>query len=114
MPRALTRLDLSSGSLQTWAFVGDEGWIEFVGLDSHGNPLVELNRIPATTAGVLFVYTTSQARTPLANGGFNKVGVTDSHGTWLAGEDGIYLLDPNDKLTKVSDVTGGNVAGGCH
>src|SRR5207302_574499 len=81
MPRALTRLDLSSGNQQTWANVGDEGWIGFVGLDSHGNPLVELNRIPATTPGVLFVYTTPQVRTPVANGGFNHVGVTDSHGT---------------------------------
>jgi hypothetical protein len=113
-PRALTRLDLSSGSQQTWANVGDEGWVELVGLDSHGNPLVELNRVPATTPGVLLVYTTPQSRVPIANVGFNHVGVTDSHGTWLAGEDGIYLLDPNDKLTKVSDVTGGNVAGGCH
>jgi hypothetical protein len=63
---------------------------------------------------VLFVYTTLQLSVPIANVGFNHVGIADSHGTWAVGEDGIYLLDPNDKLTKVSDVTGGNVAGGCH
>jgi hypothetical protein len=114
MPRALTRLDLSSGSQQTWANVGDEGWIWFAGLDTHGSPLVDLIPIPATTLGVLFVYTTSTERTPIANFGFHQVGVTDSHGTWLAGDDGIYLLDANDKLTRVSDVTGGTVSGGCH
>jgi len=114
MPRALTRLDLSSGSQQTWASVGDQGWILFAGLDTRGSPLVDLVPIPATTSGVLFVYTTSTERTLIANVGFHEVGVTDSHGTWLAGDDGIYLLDANDKLTKVSDVTGGTVSGGCH
>ncbi len=114
MPRALTRLDLSSGSQQTWASVGDQGWIWFAGLDTRGSPLVDLIPIPATTSGVLFVYTTSTERTLIANVGFHEVGVTDSHGTWLAGDDGIYLLDANDKLTKVSDVTGGTVSGGCH
>jgi hypothetical protein len=114
MPRALTRLDLSSGSQQTWASVGDEGSIMFAGLDTHGNPLVDLIPIPATTPGVLFVYTTPQNRIAVASLGVYAVGVTDSHGTWLVGDDGIYLLDANDKLTKVSDVTGGTVSGGCH
>jgi hypothetical protein len=113
MPRTLTRLDLSSGSQQTWANVGEEGWIWFAGLDTQGSPLVNLIPIPATGPGVLFVYTTPTGRTPIASVGLHQVGVTDSHGTWLAGDDGIYLLDVNDKLTKVSDVTGGTVSGGC-
>jgi hypothetical protein len=44
---------------------------------------------------------------------FTQLSVTDSHGTWLAGLDGIYLLDADDKLTKVSDMTGGTIAGAC-
>jgi hypothetical protein len=115
MPRGLTRLDLSSGSQQTWALVGEEAWIWFVGLDSTANPLVVLYPNGASTnPGLLFVYTAPTVRVPIANLSFTQLGVTDSHGTWLAGADGIYLLDPDDNLTKVSDVTGGNVAGGCH
>jgi hypothetical protein len=58
--------------------------------------------------------TPSTSRFPIVNGAFKQLGVSDSHGTWLAGEDGIYLLDSNDKIVKVSDVTGGTVAGACN
>ncbi len=40
MPRRLFRMDLTSRSRDTWATVGDNAWIWFVGLDSHGHPLV--------------------------------------------------------------------------
>ena len=115
MPRSLLRINLSTGSQATWAHVGDEGWIGFVGLTSKGNPLVVVNRIGASEpTAELFKYTSPTVRTLIAPLSFRQSAVTDNHGTWLTGADGIYLLDPSDKLAKVSDVTGGIVAGGCN
>jgi hypothetical protein len=114
-PHALTRLNLASASQQTWADVGAEGWITFVGLDIKGNPLVVLHPYGAPgDAGVLLVYPAPTVRTPIANLQAAPPSITDRHGTWFTGPDGIYLLDANDRLTKVSDVTGGSIAGGCN
>jgi hypothetical protein len=114
MPRGVIRTDLSSGIQQVWANVGDEGWIWFVGLDSSGHPLVVEFPIQASAASpVLYVYTTPTERFPIANIAFRQLSVTDTYGTWLAGPDGIYLLDAGDRLVKVSDVTGGAIAGNC-
>jgi hypothetical protein len=115
MPRHLTRINLATGSQQTWATVGDNAWLWFIGLDANGHPLVTEFPIPLTSASpVLYVYTTPTSRTAIAAGSFKQLTVSDGHGTWLAGEDGIYLLDASDTLVKVSDVTGGTVAGACH
>ena len=115
MPRHLTRIELATGSQQTWATVGDNAWLWFVGLDSNGHPLVTEFPIPLTSASpVLYVYTTATSRTAIAAGSFKQLAVSDKHGAWLAGEDGIYLLQATNTLVKVSDVTGGTVAGGCN
>jgi hypothetical protein len=65
---------------------------------------VVLNAIPATTPGVPS-YTRPQLRIPVAKVAFHQLAVTDSHGTWLTGEDGIYLLEANRLSREVSDVT---------
>jgi hypothetical protein len=115
MPRHLMRIDLATGNQETWATVGDNAWIWFVGLDANGHPLVTEFPIPLTSASpVLYVYTTPTSRIAIANGSFKQPTISDSHGTWLAGEDGMFLLDAHDSLVKVSDVTGGSVAGGCN
>ena len=115
MPRRLVRTDLATGKQEMWASVGDNTWIWFVGLDANGHPLITEFPIPLTSASpILYVYTTATSRTAIFHGSFTQLTVSDSHGTWLAGEDGIYLLDANDRLVKVSDVTGGMVAGGCN
>jgi hypothetical protein len=115
MPRRIMRLDLTSGSQETWAAVGDDAWIWFVGLDANGHPLVSVFPIPLTSPSpMLYVYTSPTSRFAIVNGAFKQLSVSDNHGTWLAGEDGIYLLDSNDKIVKVSDVTGGTVTGACN
>ncbi len=114
MTHGLIRLDLSSGSQQEWGVAGDTGWAAFVGLDSKGSPLVDLHMFTPPAGTTLFVYTAPQARTAIASVAFEQVGITDRHGTWLAAADGIYVLDANDKLAKVSDEAGGSVAGGCN
>ena len=114
MTHSLIRFDLSSGSQQQWGLDGDSGWAAFVGLDGKGYPLVDLHIFTTPTSATLFVYSAPQSRTAIASVAFESLGVTDRHGTWLAGADGIYLLDANDKLAKVSNETGGSVAGGCN
>jgi hypothetical protein len=113
MPTRLDRIDVSTGSSQTWVNTQGEGWIWFVGLDSSGNPLVDVSQ-GTNSNWRLFVYTAPQTRTVIADVNVHQLGVTDSHGTWLAAEDGIYLLGPGPKLEKVSNVTGGNVGGACN
>ena len=114
MTRSLIRFDLASGSQQEWGVSTDSGWGAFVGLDGKGNPLVDLHVFTPPTSATLFVYTAPQTRRPIASVAFEQLGVTDHHGTWLAGEDGIYLLDAGDNLVKVSNETGGAIAGGCN
>jgi hypothetical protein len=110
----LTRMDLSSGNQQSWEDLGESGWIWFPGLDSQGNPLVVQFLPGGTDVGGLFAYTAPGVNVLIARASFRQLSITDSHGTWLGGDDGIYLLDANDRLTKVSDVTGGTVAGACN
>jgi hypothetical protein len=113
MTKSLIRFDLASGSQQEWGVNADSGWAALVGLDGTGDPLVDLHVFSTPASATLFVYTAPQSRRPIASVAFEALGVTDRHGTWLAGGDGIYLLDANDNLLKVSNETGGTVAGGC-
>jgi len=113
--RGPTRIDLPAGSQQPWEDMGGLGWLWFAGLDSRGNPLgVQYIFGGSKVSGGLVAYIAPKFRVPIAHVDFHQFSITDSHGTWLAGPDGIYLLDANDELTKVSDVTGGTVAGGCN
>jgi hypothetical protein len=114
MTHSLIRFDLSSGSRQQWGVEADRGWAAFVGLDSKGRPLVDLHIFTAPTSTTLFVYTAPQARTAIAPLAFEQIGITDRNGTWLTGADGIYVIDAGDRLVKVSNETGGSVAGGCN
>jgi hypothetical protein len=110
-PRRLDRIDVATGTAQTWVNTHEEGWIWFIGLDSNGNPLVNVGM---GTTWRLFIYTAPDTGTQIGSGNVYQNGITDGHGTWLAGEDGIYLLKPGLQLQKVSNVTGGNVAGPCN
>ena len=112
MPTRLDRIEASTGTSQNWVETQGEGWIWFVGLDSNGHPLVDVSQ-GTTSDWKLFVYTAPQTRTAIADLKVHQLGISDSHGTWLAADDGIYLLGPDLKLVKVSDVTGGNVSGPC-
>jgi hypothetical protein len=114
MTKSLIRFDLASGSQQQWGVNADSGWAAFIGLDGKGNPLVDLHVFTTPASATLFVYTAPQSRRPIASVAFESLGITERHGTWLAGAGGIYLLDAKDNLLKVSDETGGTVGGGCN
>jgi hypothetical protein len=111
-PTRLDRINVSTGAVQTWVDTQGQGWIWFVGLDANGNPLVDVMESMGDN-GRLFVYTAPLIRTAIADVNVRAQAITDRHGTWLAGSDGIYLLQPGPKLVKVSEVTGGNIAGPC-
>ena len=115
-PMVLTRFDMATGSRQVWVDVtGQDSFIWFLGTNSVGHPLVDVVTGYSPRHDSLFVYTAPQVRTFIAGGViFNQMGVTDGHGTWLGGSDGIYLLQAGAKLVKTSDVTGNSVAGGCN
>jgi hypothetical protein len=111
MPRRLDRIDVATGNTQTWVTTKDE-WIWFAGLDASGNPLVDL--IPVgRDAGRLFVYNAPDTGILIGAVMVRHDGISDRFGTWLAGEDGIYLLKPGPRLEKVSSVVGGTIAGPC-
>ncbi len=111
-PTRLDRIDVATGAAKNWVDTQSEGWIWFVGLDAGGHPLVNVVRNDDKSER-LYVYTAPQTRTLLAQAGFHQPGTIDAHGTWLAGEDGVYLVTKGPKLEKVSNATGGNVAGPC-
>jgi len=108
----LDRLDLSTGVVTTWfrhaVFVppgiGSTYGVSVVGFDRSLRPLVEVYppidtaASPARTTPVAEVWLASGqgvdiklAGMPLPDQGDLQVGVTDSHGTWFVGADGVYL-----------------------
>jgi len=112
VPRRLDRIDVATGQTQTWVTANERGWIWFVGLDANGDPLVDLG--PAADGSWrLFVYTAPGQGTLIASVTVHQEPISDRYGTWLAGENAIYLLKPGPRLEKVSDVTGGTIAGPC-
>lgn len=108
----LDRLDLSTGAVTTWfqPTVAEQIGIGYgygprvVGFDPALRPLVEFYPPIPTTASpartipapeVWLVSGPGQATRltgmPLNDDRFMEMGVTDSHGTWLVGADGLYL-----------------------
>lgn len=112
MPRRLDRINVATGETQTWVTANEGSWIWFVGLDANGNPLVDLGSV-RNDSWRLFVYTAPGNGTLIAPVPVHQEAITDRYGTWLAGEQAIYLLKPGPRLEKVSDVTGGTIAGPC-
>ena len=113
MPRTLVRMDVVTGVEETWFRTDEPAWLGLVGIDGAGHPIIDVNQGANFQDWQLEVLTAPMTATPIAGVHVRSVGVTDNYGTWLAGSDGIYLLRPDSTIVRVSDVTGGNVAGGC-
>jgi len=115
-PTILVRTEISTRVSQTWIDSPIDSFAWFVGLDPNGHPIVNVGQgdFFAGATWRVYVYTSPQSRTLLGDAALRQIGANDSYGTWFAGEDGIYLLRPGRTvLDKVSNVTGGNVAGPC-
>jgi len=115
-PNSLVRTQISTRVSQTWIDSAPGSYAWFVGLDANGHPIVNVGQGAdfASARWRVYVYTSPQSSTLVGDAAVREIGVNDGYGTWLAGEDGIYLLRPGGTvLDKVSNVTGGNVAGPC-
>ncbi len=111
-PVVLARVDLKTGSTQTWADVSNTGNLSFVGQDSFGYPLVQ-EQFGNSGSRVLMYFTAPMNGKAIASGSFTAAAVTDSHGTWLGASDGVYLFK-SGAIEKVSSVGGlGYPAGAC-
>jgi hypothetical protein len=120
MPTKLTRYDVTTGDIRTWIDLGpvgpgSPGWISFVALDGRGNPIVDVSRNPNPMSDTLYDFAHPDQPVAIGMAPFVRLdaNATDSLGTWFSAVDGIYLLQPNDILVKVSNVSGGFVAGAC-
>jgi hypothetical protein len=112
-PSTLTRIDLKSGASQKWVNVAGSGWISFMGTDLAGQPLAIVHDFGSSTSE-LVLYTSPGQGVPL--GSFPvwfTSSLSDQHGTWIGGQDGIYLFSGVGGLQKVSDVGQGIPAGEC-
>jgi hypothetical protein len=120
MPTKLTRYDVTTGDSRTWVDLGpvgpdSPGWISFVALDADGNPIVDISRNPTPMSGTLYNFAQPDGPVALGAAPFVRLyaDATDNQGTWFTAANGIYLLQTNNVLVKVSNVTGGFVAGPC-
>jgi hypothetical protein len=120
MPTKLIRYDVTTGDTRTWIDLGpvgpgSPGWISFVALDGNGHPIVDINRNSNPMSGTLYDFAHPDQPMALGAASFVRLyaNATDSHGTWFTASDGIYLLEPNNVLVKVSNVSGGFVGGAC-
>jgi hypothetical protein len=107
---SLVRLDLASGALTTWfqhivqgaVFEGMGYGVSVIGFDESGRPLVEVyppfdlqaSPAPNPQPEVWLVSSPGQATRvlglPVPQQGV-AIGVSDSHGMWVEGRDGVYL-----------------------
>ena len=105
-PFSLQRLDLQNTTVSTWVQLSGRG--SLVGFDAAGSPIVQVGGpggdiIVAPSQGVQLAVARAFtfAKGPDAYAQLPAVG--DSHGIWLAGDDGIYL-SVNGEASKQSSV----------
>lgn len=99
---SLLRLDLASNTLATWYTARSSTQppepgsrsVRVIGFDSEQHPIVEIYSFGGGAPEVWLVTSPSQAArlSGLKLGDFTPPpGVTDSHGAWVVGSDGVYL-----------------------
>jgi hypothetical protein len=118
MPAHIYREDLATGTVETWLDFSAQGSLEFMGQDVSGHPIITAEHWTgapqASPLGQLqtYVLTTPSTLVPIGFIPRGDIGLTDSLGTWFGASDGLYFLDAQDQVWKVSDL-GGNAAGPC-
>jgi hypothetical protein len=99
---SLDRLDLTTGAVTAWfrrpiappMGIGSSNGPQVIGFDLSGHPLIEFVPESATAPEVWLVSSPTEAAkvTGLSLPAFLRAGVTDTHGAWLVGSDGFYVL----------------------
>lgn len=98
----LTRVDLKTGAAQSWfSTVASVNSLQLLGFDAENHPMVLLHRYPTADSLVLVISGPNQSAQVYR--GTDGIGgtifldkfdwVTDAHGTWIAGQDGLWFFD---------------------
>jgi hypothetical protein len=114
LPTVLYRYDLATGARSVW-FTRSGRNVQFIGADDAGHPLADVFST-TDTKRELWLLTGPSKGTVIysGNGGPEEQNpVIDSHGVWIAGGAGLWLLQPGGQLAKVSTAPA-QALGGCH
>lgn len=108
----IIRVDLATGLETTWFYQQGADWVQVLGFDLKGHPIVADGMGNTSTTWLL---SDSAHRTQLASESPPSIGsaLGDSNGIWLSDTGGTYLFTAGGGLHKLSS-TGGQIAGGCH
>jgi hypothetical protein len=110
----VTRIDLGSGAEATWFYQQGADWVQVVGFDRQGHPLIASAVASSGTQVVdLWLLTDASHRTRIYSGPqFTNWMMADANGIWLSDGATTYLYAGGSLRQMAS--TGGQIAGGCH
>ena len=110
-PNRVTRVDLASGAEATWLYQQGADWVQILGFDPAGHPIVSAGTGQVVTGWLLIDAT---HRSQLFSGSaFLGWATADTHGIWFSDGSSTYLHTASSGLRRVAS-TGGQIAGGCH
>jgi hypothetical protein len=110
-PNRLTRVDLNTGAEATWLYQQGADWLQVLGFDRDGHPIVSSGIGQVITVWLL---TDATHRSQLFSGStFVGWATADSNGIWFSDGSATYLYTASSGFRKVA-ATGGQIAGGCH
>jgi hypothetical protein len=114
LPTVLYRYDLVSGARSVW-FSRSGRNVQFIGSDDAGHPIVVVFSTTDTKRELRLLTGPSKGTViyPGDGGPDGRNPVIDSHGVWLGGAAGLWLLQPGGQLVKVSTAPA-QALGGCH
>jgi hypothetical protein len=99
--------------------IGSSNGPQVVGFDLSGHPVIEFIPESATAPELWLVSSATEAAklTGMSLPAFLRAGVTDTHGAWLVGSDGFYVL-AGDRFERAAPMPPGPVgdfaiAGAC-
>jgi hypothetical protein len=107
----VTRVDLTSGNESTWLYRQGADWMDLLGFDRAGHPIVSTGTAQAIS--VLLLTDAGHRSQLFSTTGFIGGAVEDSHGIWFTDEAATYLYSAASGFHKVA-AAGGQIAGGCH
>jgi len=110
-PNRITRVDLLSGNESTWFYQQGADWVQVLGFDRAGHPIVSSG---VGQAIAVWLLTDASHRSQLYSASaFMSGAMADAHGIWFSDGSATYLYTASSGLLRVA-TTGGQIAGGCH
>lgn len=114
-PNRIIRVDLASGSEATWFYQQGADWVQVLGFDQQGHPIVSSGVASGSSQEITIWLVTDPTHHSVMYSGslLMNFAMADSHGIWLSDGGAMYLYTAGSGL-KVVSPTGGQIAGGCH